>query len=412
MVVVPEWTPRTVDAPLPVLWLYGPAGVGKTTTAWELFRQLTEGGIPAGYVDIDQLGICYAAPTSDNWAPEPASDLGRHRLKIRNLDAVAANLRTAGARCLVVSGVVDAVGGVDVALLPHAALTLCRLRCEPAELRQRIAGRGRPSDRFDRELRYAEALDRNGLPGVSIDTTGRGVADVVRLVRDNLGGWPDPAGTALAGPAGLAASVDPSAPYGVPATSPGEILWLCGPTAVGKSTVGWQIYQQLSQAGVHTAFVDLEQVGFHRPGRDRDPGGHRLKAGNLAAVWETYRATGVRRVVVVGPVDRAESVRIYARALPAATLTLCRLRASRDQLAGRIMLRGRGLGATWGLPGDELVGRPAAVLDQVVDRAAAQAEALDRTALGDLHVDTDDRAAPAIADEILRRIGWLTTAAG
>ena len=36
---------------------------------------------------------------------------------------------------------------------------------------------------------------------------------------------------------------------------------LSGPTAVGKSTVGWWVYQQLRDALERTAFVDLDQVG-------------------------------------------------------------------------------------------------------------------------------------------------------
>jgi adenylylsulfate kinase-like enzyme len=40
---------------LPVLWLYGPSGVGKTTVTWELFVQLAREGVATGYVDIDQL---------------------------------------------------------------------------------------------------------------------------------------------------------------------------------------------------------------------------------------------------------------------------------------------------------------------------------------------------------------------
>jgi hypothetical protein len=117
------------DGGLPVLWLYGPAGVGKTTACWKLFTQLSGDGIPTGYVDIDQLGMCYAAPSADNWAPEPESDPGRHRLKARALDAVVANAQGAGARCFVVSGVVDPVRGADVDLVPHAALTLCPAEC-------------------------------------------------------------------------------------------------------------------------------------------------------------------------------------------------------------------------------------------------------------------------------------------
>jgi Mrp family chromosome partitioning ATPase len=73
-------------------------GVGKTTVAWELFAQLAREGIPAGYVDIDQRGMCSAPPTRQHWAPEPAADPGRHRLKARTLDAVVANFRDVGAR--------------------------------------------------------------------------------------------------------------------------------------------------------------------------------------------------------------------------------------------------------------------------------------------------------------------------
>ena len=45
---------------LPVLWLYGPSGVGKTTVAWELFVRLAREGVATGYVDIEKLGMCYA----------------------------------------------------------------------------------------------------------------------------------------------------------------------------------------------------------------------------------------------------------------------------------------------------------------------------------------------------------------
>src|SRR5258708_32766104 len=50
----------------------------------ELFSQLTRAGIETGYVDIDQLGMCY---------PEAASDPGLHRMKAQNLGSVVANFR-------------------------------------------------------------------------------------------------------------------------------------------------------------------------------------------------------------------------------------------------------------------------------------------------------------------------------
>src|SRR5262249_6135645 len=143
-----------------------------------------------GYVDIDQLGMCYAPPTRQHWAPEPADDPGRHRLKARTLDAVVANFRDAGARCMVVPGVTDPVRGVQTQFVPHAALTTCRLRVAPADLRRRLAARGSPTDDLAGELADADALDRAFATDPCVDTTGLAVAEVVDRVRARTG-WPD-----------------------------------------------------------------------------------------------------------------------------------------------------------------------------------------------------------------------------
>ncbi len=52
-----------------------------------------------------------------------------------------ANFRSAGARCVIVSGVVDAAYRVHADMIPRAALTVCRLRAGWDELRLRFAGR-------------------------------------------------------------------------------------------------------------------------------------------------------------------------------------------------------------------------------------------------------------------------------
>ena len=378
---------------LPVLWLYGASGVGKTTATWELFVQLAREGTPTGYVDIDQIGMCYAPPTPQHWAPEPAGDPGRHRLKARTLDAVVANFRDAGARRVVVPGVTDPVRGVETDLVPQAALTTCRLRAEPADLARRLAARGTPTDDFTEQLAYADALDRAFAADPCVDTTGLTVAEVVDRVRARTG-WPDPA----------APIEQRSPPRPVPEPTPGQVLWLCGPSAVGKSTVSWQVYQQVRRAGATAAFVDLDQIGFHRPTAAGDPGNHRLKAANLAAVWHAFRASGAECLIAVGPLDEPQDMAAYTAALPAATITLCRLHASRPVLADRLARRSRGLTPTAGLAGDELIGQPQARLRELADRAARTLDALD--GLGDLRVDTDGRPADEIATEILARTGW------
>jgi hypothetical protein len=377
--------------PLPTLWLYGPAAVGKTTAAWELFTALPG---PVGLVDIDQLGMCYGPPTHGNPAPEPAYDPGRHRLKARNLDAVAANFRAFGATCLVVPGVVDPARGP--ARLRNADVTAVRLRADPDTLRERIARRGRPTDELADIIDYADALDR--LADTGLETTGLDIPSVVSRIRAETGDWPGPSAPgrtpvtgdqALRWPGGSSALCD----------QPGDVILLCGPTAVGKSSVGWQVYQRLLRAGERTAYIDLDQLGFRRPAA---AGNHRLKAANLAALWREYAAEGARHLVTVGPVTPS-AVALYRAALPAARLTVARLRARPATLRDRVRARGRGDSPAVGLAGDLLAGASPAELDRTARRAARHAADLESAGVGDFALDTDHRPPTDLAAEILAR---------
>lgn len=367
-----------------MLWLCGPPGVGKTAVGWELFTQLSQAEARAGYVDIDQLGICY---------PEPASDPGRHRMKATNLGEVVANFRAFGAPCVVVSGVLDADKGKPVDQLPHAALTVCRLRAGREELRRRFLGRSEPVEVVDEVLREADALDGTDFADLVVDTSGRSIAETVRLVRERANGWLGPT-----------AAVTTSAPNRDAVTADGQILWLCGATGVGKSTAGFDIYQRTLRAGHTAAYVDLDQIGFcgSVPADSADI--HRVRARNLAALWQTYRTAGAERLVVVGPVDSRAAVETYVDALPEATVTLCRLHADRDHLARRITRRQKG--GSWPQPGDPLKGQPTERLRRIASEAAADALALDRIELGDVRVDTSDQTVGETADAIIAATGW------
>jgi hypothetical protein len=373
--------------PVPFVWLCGASGVGKSSVGWEIFTQLSRAGIRTAYVDADQLGLCY-----------PCADPDTHQVKARNLGAVWPGFQAAGARCLVFSG---SAGTADLVRayaeqLPGTALRLCVLRAGAGTLRERYLRRGWMPELAEQALAEAAAIERGQVGGLRIDTDGLSVAEVARLVRERVGGWP-PATPAPATPTPVTPAPVTPARWAVPPAGQGRVplLWLCGPPAVGKSTVGWDIFTQVAQAGIVAAYVDLAQIGFCRPPAPEDPGNHRLTARNLGAMWPVFAAAGARCLVISGGVPDPDTVQRYADALPATVLTLCRLRAGTGELTDRVLRRGRGAAVV--LPGDELNGQPPAALHRFAQQAAREAAELDRARLGGLCVDTDGRAPQEIA---------------
>jgi hypothetical protein len=162
-------------------------------------------------------------------------------------------------------------------------------------------------------------------------------------------------------------------------------LWLCGPSGVGKSSVGWEIFAQLDRAGVRSAYVDTDQLGICYPAPEDDPGNDRIKARNLGAVWSNFRAAGVRCLVVSGGVDTLAVAGTYSRQVPGTSLTLCRLRVGHAELRKRFLHRG------W--------------LPHLVDAAVEEADLLDKEGFGDLCVDTDGLSVPKVAGLVRERAG-------
>ncbi|WP_158842064.1 hypothetical protein [Saccharothrix deserti] len=154
------------------------------------------------------------------------------------------------------------------------------------------------------------------------------------------------------------------------------VLWLLGPSGVGKSTVGWRVYRTLDRA----AYVDTDQLGLCYPAPADDPETHRVKSAALGALWPEFKGAAL---VVSGFLNTTDDARRYTDRLPGADVTLCRLRASRD------VLRARFLGRGW--------------LTDQVDLVLDEADALDRTDFADFTVDTDCRTPIEIAAEIRAR---------
>ena len=85
-------------------------------------------------------------------------------------------------------------------------------------------------------------------------------AEVARLVRDRCRDWPgfrvvrEQPGAAPTGPDRTAGSEADGCG--------GQVLLLCGPAGVGKSTIGFQLYLRCVRAGLTAGYIDLDQIGF------------------------------------------------------------------------------------------------------------------------------------------------------
>lgn len=380
----------------PVLWICGPAGVGKSTVSWQLFTELAQAGVPAAVGDADQFCMCH---------PAPPGDPGRERIKALNVAGMIPNYRAAGARCVLINGVLDPAFGLHQALLPVADLMTCRLRASSDEVVRRYTERHGPGEDLAECLQQSRAevleMDASDFADVCVETTGVPQRDVAGLVRSACAGWPGFAANA-AGPDELARAADPVGRLG--AGVDGQVLLICGPTGVGKSTIGFRFYLQCLTAGLTAGYIDLDQIGFVCPAGATDAERHRLKARNLAVMWRNYRAAGATHLVATGPIGSREALQVYADELPGSTVTVCRLRAKQDELRRRIL--SRAAGGSWPQPGDPLRGQPAGALLEVAARAAEDAAALDDITLGDVAIDTDGHPPAEAADLISRSIGW------
>jgi RecA/RadA recombinase len=384
---------------LPVLWLCGPAGVGKSTASWQLYTELAAAGAHIAFADSDQLCMCY---------PAPPADPGRQHVKALNTGALVENFREAGAQCLVVNGVLGPAG-LETELLPDAEVTICRLRARRDEIHRRFAARHQQLDDMDRTLREIDdeirVMDRSSFADAYVDTTDVPPGGLAARVRSACPDWPGFTPAVAPGLTGDLPDAAVRSPVRRRPPAAGRVILITGPAGVGKSTIGFRFYLSCLNAGLTAGYADLRQIGFLSPADENDPGNQRLKARNLAAIWRNYQAASATHLIATGPIGNQDDFRLYAEELTGADLTLVQLRAGRDELLRRVMTRGAG--GSWPEPGDQLRDQSIDYLASVARHATTEAEANDRSGPGGLVIDTTGRSPEESAALIAAAAGWL-----
>lgn len=372
-----------------VWWLFGPPSVGKSATAWQLFAEVLRGE-PRGYVDVDQVGMCY---------PEPADDPGRYALKARALGLVVRRFIGSGARKVVISGVADETSMATFVEKVHPArVTFCRLQVDPVELERRLRSRYSPDD-VARALAEADAWDRRDPDALSFDTGMGTPLDVALRVVEAI--------RSEAPPLDRSPSDFRRAAAELPAVGEGRAFLVCGPTGVGKSSVGFGVFNSLLADGRTAAYLDLQQLGFLEDLPDDAPGSVEVSAGCVADLWKQYRSAGASDLILSGRLGSASDVQGYRDVLGATSLIVCQLRADSESLRDRILSRTRGGGPM--LAGDTREGLSVAGANTVLREALIEQERLATADVADLTLDTDDESVEAVVRRARTAFDSLST---
>ena len=376
------------SATLHVLWVCGAPAVGKSTAAWQLWQDLVEEDVPSAYVDIDQLGMLYPAPEGDE---------GRHQVKVAALAAVIANYRTFGSNVLVVSGVIDPARGADFARAAEgvATFSFCHLTVGEHVIRERLHERGWPGEAAEASVAEMQALGQADFVDATIDTTGLVPTETAHALRRLLGPlepMDGPGGPSAQG--ALAQTLPHELGHGDSVGMPGDVTVVCGPRAVGKSTVSWAMYMGQVAAGARTGYVDLQQVSFTHPHRLDDSGGM-----TLAAIGTVFARRGAQALIANGNLEGPDAARAIRLASAPTHVRIVRLTADEPTYHHRVARRRAGDNPAR-LIGDDLARAPDTERNPVVARALRAQQALIQHHFEDFVVDTSRRDVETLAESI------------
>lgn len=170
-----------------------------------------------------------------------------------------------------------------------------------------------------------------------------------------------------------------------------QLLVLSGTVGVGKTTIGEEIHDVLSERKIANAFFDLDALRHQWP--PTSPWNADLLVEHLAALWPNLARRDVTHLVLAGVMETTQDLDRIREALPPATVTVIRLTAPAEVRASRLRDRMQ----------------PGEALDWHLARTVELEAILDTSAVQMITVDNSDRAPKDVAVDVLERAGWPAT---
>lgn len=171
-----------------------------------------------------------------------------------------------------------------------------------------------------------------------------------------------------------------------------QLLVLSGTVGVGKTTIGEQIHDVLSERRIANALFDLDALRYQWP--PTSAWNADLLVEHLAALWPNLARRDVAHLVLAGVMESPADLERIREALPPAAATVVRLIAPPDVRTGRLRDRMH----------------PGEALDWHLTRTVELDAILDSSTVDMITVNNGDRTPRDVAIDVLEQVRWLAPA--
>jgi adenylylsulfate kinase len=166
-----------------------------------------------------------------------------------------------------------------------------------------------------------------------------------------------------------------------------KVIIITGTMGAGKTTLMAEASDLLTAQGIMHAAIDLDALALAcLPQKWMADIAYR----NLAAVWSNYRAAGAKHLLLANAVESQAVLNRIREAVQDAEFVICRLKVNLPTAQARVRSR-----------------EPGMFQDKFVAWAGELDKILDEARLEDFFIQNDDGCVTELAQEMLKRAGWM-----